>query len=112
LITVVIREFSEWQPFLPRTFARDKTSPKHVFKNLINTLNLPRGLWMIGRTADSMSAKILMQVFPETSRELRSSIENSGFGHTMETYHLLELNVNIHMRMIVRLDRNKMSEFG
>jgi hypothetical protein len=61
---------------------------------------------------DSVSAKILMQAFPETSRELRSSIRNSGFGHTMETYHLLELNVSIHVRMIVRLDRNKMNEFG
>jgi hypothetical protein len=52
MIAIIIREFSEWQPFLPRAFARDKASPKHVLKNLINTLGLPQCLWMISRTTD------------------------------------------------------------
>jgi alpha-D-ribose 1-methylphosphonate 5-triphosphate synthase subunit PhnL len=52
LITIVTREFSEWQPFLPRTLARDKASSKNVLKNLIHMLNLPRCLWMISRTTD------------------------------------------------------------
>jgi hypothetical protein len=30
----------------------------------------------------------------------------------MKTYHLLKINVNIVVRMIIRLDRNKVSRFG
>jgi hypothetical protein len=59
-----------------------------------------------------MSAKILMQALPEISRELRSSIRNDGFGHTMETYHLLKINISIVVRVVGRLDRNKVSGFG
>jgi cell division FtsZ-interacting protein ZapD len=59
-----------------------------------------------------MSAKILMQALLEASRELRSSIRNNGFGHTMETYHLLKINISIILRVIGRLDRNKVRGFG
>jgi hypothetical protein len=52
LITIVVRELSKWQPFLPRSLARDNARSKHVFKNLIHMLSLPRGLWMICRTTD------------------------------------------------------------
>jgi hypothetical protein len=40
LITVVVREFSERQPFLPGAITRDDASSKHVFKNLIHMLSL------------------------------------------------------------------------
>jgi hypothetical protein len=46
------------------------------------------------------------------SYELRSPIRNNRLGNTMKTYHLLKVNVSIHVRVIVRLDRNKMSGFG
>jgi hypothetical protein len=52
LIAIVIREFRQWQPFLPRTLGRDNTSPKHVLENLINTLGLLRSLQVISRTAN------------------------------------------------------------
>jgi hypothetical protein len=51
-------------------------------------------------------------MFPKASSELRPSIRNNGFGYTMETYHLLEINVSIIVRVIGRLDRNKVSGFG
>jgi hypothetical protein len=50
-------------------------------------------------------------MFPKMIPELRSPIRNNGFGRTMEMHYLLEINVNIHVRMIVRLDRKKMSGF-
>jgi hypothetical protein len=46
------------------------------------------------------------------SYELRSPIRNNRLGNTMKTYHLLKINISIHVRVIVRLDRNKMSGFG
>jgi hypothetical protein len=43
---------------------------------------------------------------------LRSPIRNNRLRNTMKTYHLLKINVNIVVRMIIRLDRNKVSRFG
>jgi hypothetical protein len=46
------------------------------------------------------------------SYELRSPIRNNRLRNTMNTYHLLKINISIHVRVIVRLDRNKMNGFG
>jgi hypothetical protein len=47
LITVVVRELSQWQTLLPFVMIVQHTSSKHIFKNLIHSLHLTIGLLMI-----------------------------------------------------------------
>jgi hypothetical protein len=47
LIIVVVRELSQRQALLPFVMIVQYTSLEHIFKNLIHSLRLTIGLWMI-----------------------------------------------------------------
>jgi hypothetical protein len=47
LITVVVREFSQWQAFVPFVLIVQRTSSEHVLKNVVHSLHLTFNLWMI-----------------------------------------------------------------
>jgi hypothetical protein len=47
LITVVVRELSQWQTLIPFVWVVQYTSSEHILKNLIYHLCLTIGLWMI-----------------------------------------------------------------
>jgi hypothetical protein len=49
LITVVVRELSQWQTLVPFARVVQYISSKHILKNLIYPLYLTIGLWMISR---------------------------------------------------------------
>jgi hypothetical protein len=47
LITVVVRELSQWQILVPFVLIVQHTSSKHIFEDLINPFRLTINLWMI-----------------------------------------------------------------
>jgi hypothetical protein len=47
LITVVVRELSQWQALVPFVKIVQHTRSEHIFKNLIHSLHLAIGLRMI-----------------------------------------------------------------
>jgi hypothetical protein len=48
----------------------------------------------------------------ETSGELWTSVRNNSVGDPMKSDYLIEVQLGIISRMIVCLDRNKVSQFG
>jgi hypothetical protein len=52
LITVVVRELSQWQALVPFAWVVQYTSVKHILKNLIYPLCLTISLWMVSRVVD------------------------------------------------------------
>jgi hypothetical protein len=63
-----------------------QTSLEHIFKNLVHSLRLTIGLWLISWTMDQMCPQGSMQLLPEMSDKLGSSVRNDHLGHTMETH--------------------------
>jgi hypothetical protein len=47
LIIVVVREHDEWQTLVPFVMIVQHASSEHIFKNLVHSLRLTIGLWMI-----------------------------------------------------------------
>jgi hypothetical protein len=83
LITVVARELSQWQTLVPFIRVVQYTSSEHILKNLIYPLCLTIDLWMISRAVDQTRPQGSMQLLPEASYELGTSIRNDGLRHTM-----------------------------
>jgi hypothetical protein len=54
LITVVVRELSQQQTFVPFVWIVKYTSTEHILKNLIHPLCLTISLQMISRVVDQM----------------------------------------------------------
>jgi hypothetical protein len=73
LITVVVRELSQWQTLVLFVWLVQYTSLKHILKNLIYPLYLTIGLWMISRAVDQMRPQGSMQLLPEARYELGTS---------------------------------------
>jgi hypothetical protein len=85
LITVVVRELSQWQTLVPFVWVVQYTSSEHILKNLIYLLYLTIGLRMISQTMNQMCPQGSMQLLPEASHELETSIKNNGRRHTIQT---------------------------
>jgi hypothetical protein len=83
LITVVIRQLSQWQTLVPFVMEIQDTSSEHIFKNLIYSFCLTIGLRMISQAVDQMCSQGSMQLLPETSDKLGPSVRNDGLQHTM-----------------------------
>jgi hypothetical protein len=91
LVTIVVRELSQWQTLVPFARVIQYTSSKHIFKNLIHPLCLTIGLWMISQAVDPTCPQGSMQLLPEASDKLGPRSEMMVFGtpcrHRMrETY--------------------------
>jgi hypothetical protein len=67
LITVVVRELSQWQPLVPFVWVVQYTSSEHILRNLIYPLYLTIGLWMISRAVNQMHPQRSMQLLPEAN---------------------------------------------
>jgi hypothetical protein len=85
LITVVVRELGQWQTLIPFVWVVQYTSSEHILKNLIYPRCLTIGLQMISRAVNQMCPQGSMQLLPEASYELGTSIRNDGLRHTMQT---------------------------
>jgi hypothetical protein len=64
LITVVVRELSQWQTLVPSVRVVHYTSSEHILKNLIYPLCLTIGLRMISRAVDHTRRQGSMQLLP------------------------------------------------
>jgi hypothetical protein len=69
----------------PLVWVVQHTSSKHIPKNLIHPLYLTIGLRMVSRAMNQMHPQVSMQLLPEASYELGTSIRNDGLRHTMQT---------------------------
>jgi hypothetical protein len=69
LIVVVIRELRIRERFFALLAERNNTRPKHVFKNLIDSLDLALGLGMISSAPGNMSPHCLLETIPELRSE-------------------------------------------
>jgi hypothetical protein len=85
LITVVVRELSQWQTLVPLAWVVQYTSSKHILKKLIYPLCLSIDLWMVSRAVNQMRPQGSIQLLPEASYELGTSIKNDGLRLTMQT---------------------------
>jgi hypothetical protein len=85
LITVVVREFSQWQTLVPTVLIFHHTCTEHILKHLVHTLCLTIDLRVISRTVDQVSTQRSMQLLTETSNELCSSVRDDSVGHPMQT---------------------------
>src|SRR3954466_2556043 len=65
LKTVVVREFGIRKTILPLHAERDNTSPEHIFKNLIDTLNLSTSLRMESCAEANICAHGLLKRSPK-----------------------------------------------
>jgi hypothetical protein len=59
------------------------TNSEHILKNMIYPLCLTISLQMISRVVDQTRLQGSMQLLPEASYELGTSIRNDGLQHTM-----------------------------
>src|SRR3954471_3865446 len=65
LIAVVVRKLSIRKTILPFQAERDNTSPEHIFKNLVDTLDLSTGLRMESCAEANICAHGLLKRLPE-----------------------------------------------
>jgi hypothetical protein len=95
LITVVVRELSQWQTLVLFVRVVQYTSSEHILKNLIYPLDLTIGLWMISQDVNQMLPQGSMQLLLEASYELGTSIRNDGLRHTMQTQDARNIQLGI-----------------
>jgi hypothetical protein len=95
LITIVVRELSQWQTLVPFVWVVQYTSSEHILKNLIYPLCLTIGLRMISRAMDQTRPQGSMQLLPEVSYELETSIRNDGLQHTMQTQDVRNIQLGV-----------------
>jgi hypothetical protein len=50
LVAIVVGELREWQTVFPLGSIRQNTSSQHILKDLVYSLGLTSGLWMVGCT--------------------------------------------------------------
>src|SRR3954471_17766067 len=65
LKAVVVRELSIWKTILPLHAERDNTSSEHIFKNLVDMLDLPTCLRMESCAEANICAHGLQKRIPE-----------------------------------------------
>ncbi|MFS7969819.1 hypothetical protein Hanom_Chr09g00813641 [Helianthus anomalus] len=46
MIAIIVREFDQWQVFVPTTTKIDNTRTEHVFNSANCSFSLSAGLWM------------------------------------------------------------------
>jgi hypothetical protein len=109
LITVVVRELSQWQTLVPFVQVVQYTSSEHIIKNLIYPLCLTIGLWMISRAVNQMRPQGSMQLLPEVSYELGTLIKNNGLWHTMQTQDARNIQLTILFSPVEGVHWNEMS---
>jgi hypothetical protein len=85
LITVVVRELSQWQTLVPFVRVVQYTSSEYILKNLVYPLCLTIGLWMMSQAMNQMHPQGIMQLLPEVSYKLGTSIRNDGLRYIMQT---------------------------
>jgi hypothetical protein len=112
LITVVVRELSQRQTLVPFVLIVQQTSSEHIFKKLVHSLHLTIGLQMISQTMDQMCPQGSMQLLPETSDKLGSSVRNDGLGHTMKTHDVSNIQFSILLIPVIGVYQNEMSRLG
>jgi hypothetical protein len=83
LITIVVREFGQWQALVPTVSVVRHTCMEHILKHLVHLLCLTIGLQVISRTVDQVGTQRSMQLLPEMSNKLGSSVNDDGVGHSM-----------------------------
>jgi hypothetical protein len=47
LVTIVVREFGQWQTLIPTVLVVYHTCSEHILKDLIHSLGLTIGLWVM-----------------------------------------------------------------
>jgi hypothetical protein len=112
LITIVIREFNQWQTLVPFVRLVQYTSSKHILKNLIYPLCLTIGLQMISQAMNQMHPQGSMQLLPEESYELGTSIRNDGLRHTMQTQDVRNIQLIILFSPVEGVHWNEMNGLG
>ena len=65
LEVVVVGELGIWKTIFPLHTERDDTSPEHIFKNLIYSLNLATSLRMKSCAEENVGAHGLLKRIPE-----------------------------------------------
>jgi hypothetical protein len=80
LITVVVRELSQWQTLVPSIMVVHNTRTEHVLTHLVHTLYLIIGLWVIRQTLDQVGTQRSMQLLLQTSNKLSSTVIDDGVG--------------------------------
>jgi hypothetical protein len=53
-----------------------------------------------------------MQLLPEMSNKLRSSVRDDGLGHTMQTQDASNIQFSVLLSLVVGVHRNEMSRLG
>jgi hypothetical protein len=112
LITVVVRELSQWQTLVPFVQVVQYTSSDLILKNLIYSLCLTIGLRIISRAVNQMRPQGSMQLLIEASYELGTSIRNDGLRHTMQTQDARNIQLSILFSHVEGVHWNKMSGLG
>ena len=65
LEAIVVGELGIWKTIFPLHTERNDTSPKHIFKNLINSLDLSTSLRMKGCAEVNVGAHGLLKGIPK-----------------------------------------------
>jgi hypothetical protein len=112
LITVVVRELIQWQTLVPFIWVVQYTSSEHILKNLIYPLYLTISLWMISRAMNQMRPQGSMQLLPEASYKLGTSIRNDGLQHTMQTQDVRNIQLDIVFIPVEGVHWNEVSILG
>ena len=74
LETVVVGEFGIWKTIFPLHTERDDTSPEHIFKDLIDSLDLATCLRMESCAETNVGAHGLLEGVPELRSKDASTI--------------------------------------
>jgi hypothetical protein len=112
LITVVVQELSQWHTLVPFVRVAQYTSLEHILKNLIYSLCLSIGLWMVSRAVDQTRPQGIIQLLPEASDELGTLIRNDGLRHTMQTQDARNIQLGILFSHVEGVHWNEMRRLG
>ena len=93
LIAVVIRELRIRERFFPLLAERNNTSSKHVFKNLIDSLDLALGLGMISSAPGNMSSHCLLETIPELWSEYTATVWTDLLRNAVEWHNSGDIQV-------------------
>jgi hypothetical protein len=95
LVTVVIRELSQWQTLVPFVRVVQYTSSEHILKNLIYSLYLTISLRVMSQAVDQTHPQGSMQLLPEVSYELGILIRDDGSWHAMQTQDVRNIQLGV-----------------
>jgi hypothetical protein len=112
LITIVVRELSQWQTLVPLVWVVQYISSKHILKNLIYPLYLTIGLRMVSRAVNQMRPQGSIQLLLEASYELGTSIRNDSLQHSMQTQDVRNIQLGILFSPVASVHWDEMSGLG